>query len=315
MVSRRYLRIKTMQALYAYNANPKANVSSAETDLLKSVRSCYALFLWLFALLPEIAFYRTKKLDSLKEKYNPTAEDLNPNTKFVNNAVIRQIENNKELQILWPKYHILWEDETDLIAKLFHEIEQLPDYEVYMANRENDYQEDKKFVLTVIEKVFAENDLLHWYLGEKNTHWIDDYDEAMMMLYQNVKEFKESKGDECRIDSLYKSNEDELFCKQLFRKTIEHAAEYTQMIEEKLQNWELERVINLDMLLMQMALVELLEFPQIPIKVTLNEYIELAKWYSSDKSKVFVNGILDRLIVDLRDNGRIVKTGRGLYQN
>lgn len=315
MVSRRYLRIKTMQALYAYNANPKANVSSAETDLLKSVRSCYALFLWLFALLPEIAFYRTKKLDSLKEKYNPTAEDLNPNTKFVNNAVIRQIENNKELQILWPKYHILWEDETDLIAKLFHEIEQLPDYEVYMADRENDYQEDKKFVLTVIEKVFAENDLLHWYLGEKNTHWIDDYDEAMMMLYQNVKEFKESKGDECRIDSLYKSNEDELFCKQLFRKTIEHAAEYTQMIEEKLQNWELERVINLDMLLMQMALVELLEFPQIPIKVTLNEYIELAKWYSSDKSKVFVNGILDRLIVDLRDNGRIVKTGRGLYQN
>lgn len=315
MVSRRYLRIKTMQALYAYNANPKANMASAEADLLKSVRSCYALFLWLFALLPEIAFYRTKKLESLKEKYNPTAEDLNPNTRFVNNAVIRQIENNKELQQLWPKYHVLWEDETDLIAKLFREIEQLSEYEVYMSGRENDYQEDKKFVLTVIEKVFADNDLLHWYLGEKNTHWIDDYDEAMMMLYQNVKDFKEAKGDECKIDSLYKSSDDELFCKQLFRKTLEHADEYTQLIEGKLQNWELERVINLDMLLMQMALAELLEFPQIPIKVTLNEYIEMAKWYSSEKSKVFVNGILDRLIVDLRDNGRIVKTGRGLYQN
>ena len=127
--------------------------------------------------------------------------------------------------------------------------------------------------------------------------------------------FKEAKGDECKIDSLYKSSDDELFCKQLFRKTHEHADEYTQLIEGKLQNWELERVINLDMLLMQMALAELLEFPQIPIKVTLNEYIEMAKWYSSEKSKVFVNGILDRLIVDLRDNGRIVKTGRGLYQN
>ena len=309
------MRIKTMQALYAYNANPKANIMVAEADLLKSVRSCYELFLWLFALLPEIAFYRTKKLDSLKEKYNPTAEDLNPNTKFVDNKVVRQIENNKELKTLWPKFHILWEDETDLIAKLFREIEQLPEYEVYMSNRENDYKEDKKFVLTIAEKVFADNDLLHWYLGEKNTHWIDDYDEAMMMFYQNVKEFKEAKGDECKIDTLYKSNEDELFCKQLFRKTIEHAAEYTQLIEGKLQNWELERVINLDMLLMQMALVELLEFPQVPIKVTLNEYIELAKWYSSDKSKVFVNGILDRLIVDLRDSGRIVKTGRGLYQN
>lgn len=315
MVSRHFLRIKTMQALYAYNANPKADITSAEADLLKSVRSCYTLFLWLFALLPEIAFYRTKKLDSLKEKFNPTAEDLNPNTKFVDNKVIRQIENNKELQILWPKNHILWEDETDLIAKLFREIEQLPEYEVYMSGKANDYQEDKKFVLTIIEKVFADNDLLHWFLGEKNTHWIDDYDEAMMMLYQNVKEFKENKGDECKIDSLYKSNEDEQFCKQLFRKTIEHADEYTRMIEEKLQNWELERVINLDMLLMRMALCELLEFPLIPIKVTLNEYIEMAKWYSSDKSKVFVNGILDRLIVDLRDNGRIVKTGRGLYQN
>ena len=109
MVSRHYLRIKTMQALYAYNANPKANVAAAEADLLKSVRGCYALFLWLFALLPEISFYRTKKLDSLKEKFNPTAEDLNPNTKFVNNMVIRQMESNKELKILWPKYHVLWD--------------------------------------------------------------------------------------------------------------------------------------------------------------------------------------------------------------
>ena len=136
-----------------------------------------------------------------------------------------------------------------------------------------------------------------------------------MIFYQNVKEFREDKGDECRIDTLYKSDEDELFCKQLFRKTLEHADEYTQLIEEKLQNWELDRVINLDMLLMRMALCELLEFPLIPIKVTLNEYIEMAKWYSSDKSKVFINGILDRLIVDLRDSGRIVKRGRGLYQN
>jgi len=315
MVSRHYLRIKTMQALYAYNANPKAEVRTYEADLVKSVRCCYELFLWLFALLPEITFYRMKKLESLKEKYNPTEEDLNPNTKFINNAVIRQIENNQTLKILWPKYHILWEDDTDLIAKLFREIEQLPEYEVYMSTREQNYAEDKKLVLTIIEKVFSNNDLLHWYLGEKNTHWIDDYDEAMMMFYHNVKDFKESKGDDCKIDSLFKSEEDEQFCRQLFRKTLEHASEFRQMIEEKLQNWELERVINMDILLMEMALCELLEFPSVPIKVTLNEYIELAKWYSSDKSKVFINGILDRLIVDLRDSGKIEKTGRGLYQN
>ena len=169
--------------------------------------------------------------------------------------------------------------------------------------------------MDIIEKVFANNDLLHWFLGEKNTNWIDDYNEAMLMFYQNVKEFKEAKGDECKIDSIFKSAEDEQFIRQLFRKTLEHTDEYTQMIEGKLQNWELERIINLDMLLMQMALCELLEFPSIPIKVTLNEYIEIAKWYSSEKSKVFINGILDRLIVDLRDSGKIEKTGRGLYQN
>jgi N utilization substance protein B len=137
----------------------------------------------------------------------------------------------------------------------------------------------------------------------------------MMMFYQNVKDFKESKGDDCKIVPLFKSDEDEQFCKQLFRKTLEHSEEYDQMIKEKLQNWEMERVISMDMLLMEMALCELLEFPSIPIKVTLNEYIEIAKWYSSDKSKLFINGILDRLIVDLRANDRIVKTGRGLYQN
>lgn len=315
MVSRHYLRIKTMQALYAYNANPKAEVRLYEADLIKAVKGNYELFLWLFALLPEIAFYRMKKMEGLKEKYNPTEEDLNPNTKFVNNLVIRQIENNQTLKILWPKHHITWEDEKDLIAKLFREIEQLPEYDVYMTTRENNYAEDKQIVLNIIEKVFAENDLLHWFLGEKNTHWIDDYNDAMLMFYQNVKEFKESKGDDCRIDSLFKNSDDEQFCRDLFRKTLEHSAEYTRMIEEKLQNWERDRVIQMDMLLMQMALCELLEFPSIPIKVTLNEYIEIAKWYSSDKSKVFINGILDRLIVDLRDSGRIVKTGRGLFQN
>ena len=315
MVSRRYLRIKTMQALYAYNANPKAEVRTYEMNLVKSIRECYELFLWLFALLPEIAFYRMKKLDSMKEKYNPTEEDLNPNMKFVNNRVIWQMENNQTLKQLWPRYHVLWENDTDLISKLFREIEQLPEYEVYMSTREGDYKSDKKLVLAVIEKVFATNDLLHWFLGEKNTHWIDDYEEAMLMFYQNVKEFKEGDGDNCKIATLFKSDEDEQFCRQLFRKTLENADEYTKMVEAKLQNWELERVISMDMLLMQMALCELLEFPSVPIKVTLNEYIELAKWYSSDKSKVFVNGILDRLIVDLRDSGRLVKTGRGLYQN
>lgn len=313
MVSRHYLRIKTMQELYAYNSNPQASVPQIEADLEKSVKACYELFIWLFCLLPEIAFYRLKKLESLREKYNPTKEDLNPNMRFVENAVIRQIEENKELVELKSNYKVSWDDDTDLIAKLFHQIEELPEYARYMNADESSYQSDKKIVLQIVEKVFANNELLNWFMGEKNLHWIDDFNEAVLMLYQNLKSFNEE--DDNHIDPLFFDDDAKKFCKQLFSKTVQNADKYTKMIDSKLQNWELERIMNIDMLLMQMALCELLEFPLIPIKVTLNEYIEIAKWYSSDKSKMFINGILDRLIVDLRENGQIEKKGRGLYQN
>ena len=156
---------------------------------------------------------------------------------------------------------------------------------------------------------------MRWFFGEKDVNWLDDYDEALMMLYMNISDFKQAKGDDCKILTLFKnSREDESFCRRLFVKTLENDAEYEKMIESKLQNWELERVIGMDMLLMKMAICELTEFPDIPVKVTLNEYIDLAKYYSSDKSKIFVNGILDKIIVDLRDQGKLNKEGRGLYQ-
>ena len=145
---------------------------------------------------------------------------------------------------------------------------------------------------------------------------MDDYDEALTMLYMNISDFKESKGDDCKILTLFKNDrEEERFCRRLFTKTLEHSAEYEQMIEAKLQNYELDRVIGMDVLLMKMAICELMEFPDIPVKVTLNEYIDLSKYYSSDKSKLFINGILDKIIVDLRDQGKLNKSGRGLYQN
>lgn len=303
-----------MQELYAYNTNPDASVAQVEADLDKSVKACHELFVWLFCLLPEIAFYRLKKLESLKEKYNPTDEDLNPNMRFVENAVIQQIEQSKQLKALTSDYKVNWDDESDLVAKLFHQIEEMPEYEAYMKKENSSYKSDKTFVLQIVEKIFANNDLLHWYMGEKNLHWISDYDEAVTMLYQNISAFKKDE-DNNGISPIYGDDEAKEFCHRLFRLTLSNAEEYTNLIDSKLQNWELDRIMNMDMLLMQMALCEFLEFPLIPIKVTLNEYIEIAKWYSSDKSKVFINGILDRLIVDLRNENRINKTGRGLYQD
>ncbi|MCR4737739.1 MAG: transcription antitermination factor NusB [Bacteroidales bacterium] len=316
MVSRRYLRTKTMQALYAHSMKPFENALTAEKDLIQTVKDCYTLFLWFFSMLPEVTYYRRNKLEDLKGKHNPTFEDLNPNTKFVDNRIIQQMEDNKTLKVLFPQHHINWTNDTDFIVRLFHEIEESEEYITYMANPERSYEEDRQLVYSIIQNIIANNDFIRWFFGEKNPNWLDDYEEALAMFYKNVGEFKATKGDDCKIQKLFKDDvEDVQFCRELFRKTLEHDAEYEEMIEAKLQNWELDRVIGMDILLMKMAICELLEFPTIPIKVTLNEYIDLAKDYSSDKSKVFVNGILDRMIVDLRDQGKLHKTGRGLYQN
>jgi N utilization substance protein B len=305
-----------MQALFAHSFKPYEAVTAAEADLIRTVKNCYPLFIWLFSIFPELTYYRSNKLEDLKGKHIPTQEDLNPNTKFVDNKVIAQIEQNVTLRKLIPQYHINWSEDTDFIVKLFHIIEDMEEYKKYMSTREGTYEEDKKLVLDIIQNIFIEDEHMRWFFGEKDVNWLDDYDEALMMLYMNISDFKQAKGDDCKILTLFKNTrEDERFCRRLFVKTLENDAEYEKMIESKLQNWELERVIGMDMLLMKMAICELMEFPDIPVKVTLNEYIDLAKYYSSDKSKIFVNGILDKIIVDLRDQGKLNKEGRGLYQN
>jgi len=185
-----------------------------------------------------------------------------------------------------------------------------------MNNVNRSYEEDRKLVLDIIEKVFVENQLIHWYFEEKNVHWFDDYNESLLMVYKNIASFKETKNNQCKITPLFKDGEEDVaFYKDLFRKTIMKDAEYQEIIEKKLQNWEAERVIGLDMLLMKMAMCELMEFPTIPVKVIINEYIELAKTYSSAKSGFFINGLLDKILIDLKANGSLNKIGRGLIDN
>jgi len=305
-----------MQALYAHSMKPYEDVLVAQQDLIKTIKNSYTLFLWFFSILPEVTFYRKNKLEDLRNKHNPTEEDLNPNTKFVDNKVIEQIEDNATLQALFKSHHIDWSNDVDFIPRLFHVLEETDFYKAYMENQESSYGEDKELVLNIIEHILANDDHIRWFFSEKDTNWLDDYDEALMMFYKNVSKFKLSAGINNKIFPLYKDpQEDERFVRDLFKKTIQKDEEYEALIESKLQNWELERVIGMDILLMKMAICELLEFPTIPIKVTMNEYIDLAKLYSSEKSQVFVNGILDRLIMDFKEQGRIVKTGIGLYQN
>lgn len=317
MVSRRYLRIKVMQAIFAHQMNDKEDVIDGEKKLNAAIQSCYTLFIYFFSLFSAVYRYRVNKLEDLKNKINPTEADLNPNTKFVDNKVILQIDENVTLNKLYKELKINWANDADFIVQVNHEIVNLPEYQQYMNNPQRSYKEDKELVLTMVEKVFVESELIHWFFEEKNIHWFDDYNEALLMLYKNIQQFRESQKERAVITPLFKEvadgeESDVQFYKRLYTLTLSHNLEYEERIEQKLQNWELERMMGLDIILLKMALCEFTEFQDIPVKVTINEYIELAKTYSSGKSKQFINGMLDKMAVDLKEEGLLNKMGRGL---
>lgn len=302
-----------MQAIFAYEANEKEDIILGEKRLIASVEGCYKLFCYFLSLFPEFKSNRLNKMEDLKSKNTLTYDDIHPNTKFVDNLVISQIEDNVVLNQLLNKYRIHWNDQSDFIVQILNEISINLDFIQYMDNPERSYDEDKKIVLSIIENVFAKSELLHWFLEEMNVHWFDDYNEALLMVYKNIQQFSEPKGVSNKILPMYKDPiEDQIFFKTLYQKTVLNSDKFSSIIEQKLQNWELERIMGIDMILMKMAICEFIEFSEIPVKVTINEYIELAKCYSSAKSGLFINGMLDKIVVELKDEGKLNKMGRGL---
>jgi len=312
MVTRRYLRIKVLQALYAMEKNPSEGLQVSEKKLSQVIQSCQILSVYFLTLLPEIVRYRTLRLEELKEKNSPTEEDLNPNTKFIDNKVIKQIEENKKIQQFCINHHVDWSLRHDFIAQMYHEIANSDFFHTYFTSPEQNYKEDKEFVLSVFFKIFAESELLHWFLEEKNVHWFDDYNDALLTAYKTIERYKENQSNEIALISLFKDDDEITFYKELFKKTLLYNAEYQKWIEDKLQHWESERIMEVDAILMKMAICELTQFPTIPVKVTINEYIELAKLYSSLKSGIFINGVLDSIVTDLKNKGLLNKIGRGL---
>jgi len=312
MVTRRYLRIKVFQALYAVEKNRKEDFHISAKKLDQTIQSCQDLTVYFLSLLPEIARYRALRLEEFKEKINPTEEDLNPNTKFIDNKIIKQIEDNKNIKQFCVNHKIDWSERYDFIAQMFAEITNADFYHIYVNSPHQSYREDKEFVLEIMSVIFAESELLHWFLEEKNVHWFDDYNDALLAAYKNVERLREHQPNTVNLIPLFKDDEEITFYKELFRKTLLYNAEYQKRIDEKLLHWELERLMEIDTIFMKMAMCELTQFQTIPIKVTINEYIELAKLYSSRKSGVFINGILDTIVTDFKNEGLLNKMGRGL---
>ncbi|MDG1841505.1 MAG: transcription antitermination factor NusB [Crocinitomicaceae bacterium] len=313
MLNRRYLRIKILQSLYAYYQAGDNQFHKHEKDLFQSIDKIQQLYLLLILTLPELKTIAREALEKKKTKILPSKEDLEPNTKWINNLYIQKIEESKMLRQLSEKLKINWigVENKELLIKVFKEIKDTETYFEFMHNDNIGFEEDKSFMIALFKNEIANSQYLHHFFEEKNIHWMDDLDHACSMILKTFKAINEK--DDFVVLPLYKNeNEEKEFVSTLFKKTIENDLKAEALIEKLTQNWELERIAKLDVILLKMGICELLEFPEIPTKVTLNEIIEIAKFYSTPKSSNFINGILDKAIEELNINQMLSKSGRGL---
>ncbi len=305
-----------MQALYAFFHSEDKSIVKHEKEMFSSFERIYDLYLYLLLLLVEIRECGRNRIAIRKVKRLPTTDDINPNKKFIDNKIFSILSINKKVASESHKRKISWEKDTDTVQKLFLKITESEEYKSYLNSPVNDFKHDKKFISEIYRNVIAGDESLEMLFEEKNIHWADDIDFVNTLVLKTIDYITESATDNLPVALLYKDEkEDKEFAKGLFRKVIDCGDETDKLIQAKTENWELERIAFMDVLLMKMAIVEFLYFPTIPVKVSLNEYIELAKQYSTPKSSVFINGILDKLLAEFKSNGRLLKEGRGLVEN
>ncbi len=301
-----------MQALYAFFQHEGATPAAFERDLFKSLDKIHELYITIFALLGDIHHVSLVIMDENKNKRMPGAEDLNPNKRFVENWLLKSLTESEELQKEIARHRITWQNDVDMVRKLYLDIRSSDVYKNYMAAPQGTAEVDRKFLIQIIQEFLAENEVLISYFEEKNIHWADD----TFVAFNSVVRTLEECGATFKLQPLLRDKEDdENFMSVLFNKTILYRNNLQQIIARHTENWEMDRIANMDMLLMQMALAEVLYLPNIPVKASLNEYIDISKEYSSPNSKNFVNGVLDKSIAELKSAGKIQKAGRGLKED
>ena len=311
MLNRRYLRIKTMQALYSYFQHEKPDIGLHERELFKSLDKIYELYVYILVLLTDIHHTAHLVIEENKNKRLPSKEDLEPNLRFIENVLLVSISRSEELKKEVNNRKISWQNDFDLVRKLYSELRNTELYKNYMASTSPSPKEDKQFLISVATEFLYEHELLNHLFEDRNMHWADDTFGAFSMVLRTFENF----SGKISLLPLYKDAEDDkAFISTLFRKTVVHDKEFAQLIDEKTKNWELDRIAAMDVLLMKMALAEFLHLSNIPVKVSLNEYIDISKEYSTPNSKTFINGVLDKIIADLKRTDKIQKTGRGLME-
>ena len=307
MLSRRLLRVKVMQVVYAYYQKGETTIEKAEKELFHSISKSHELYHAMLLLLVELRNYSEKRIVTGKQKMRPSEEDLNPNTRFIDNQLISQLANNKTLLRYVDKTGVSWVNHPDVIKNLFQEISGSDLYKEYLSLDSAGYETDKKFVLKMVEKLVAPYEDLYNVLEEQSIYWNDEAEFIISMVLKTLKSFELVQGEDAELLPEFKDEDDFEFVKTLFRKSILNYKESYDLIKKFSKNWDFDRVAFIYIVLMQLALAEIMEFQHIPVKVTLNEYIEIAKYYSTSKSGNFINGILDKIVDHLVEEKKLVK--------
>ena len=320
MINRTSLRIKVLQALYAYMESGEDNPEKGVNHLMESIDKMKDLFVWQLSFLIETKRFAENRIEENKRKNFPTEEDLNPNMRYVNNRVINALENNKDLRKEEQRLKINWADHQDIIRGYYNIMRNTEEYAQYMNDKTDDFQHDKKFVATMISEYFAELEVLQDFYEEKSIFFVDDYHLVSAMLLKFINDMKPSFNETTLLPNMYRTEKDEVnnkdFVRTLFRETLSHSEEYNKLIGDNVneKKWEKDRVCVMDMIILRMAITEFLCLPYIPVKVSMNEYIEISKYFSTPKSKIFVNGILDKVLKKLKGENAIHKKGAGLLE-
>ena len=307
MINRVLIRLKVIQVVYAYYQNGGKNLEAAEKELFYSLSKAYDLYKYLLTLMREVTQFAERRIDNRRHKMRPTHEDLNPNTRFIDNAFMAQLMQNVQLEEYRANQKRTWDDEGDFVKHLFERIESTKTYQEYMAKEALTYEDDRELWRKLYRSTIAQNEEIDEILEEQSLYWNDDKAIVDTFVLKTIKRFEPENGAEQELMPEYKDDEDKEFARKLLRTTIANADAYRKLMENNAKNWDMERFAFMDILIMQVALAEILSFPSIPVSVSLNEYVEIAKMYSTPKSGSFINGMLDGIVGQLKSENKLNK--------
>jgi len=302
-----------MQVLYAFKGTESDDFSKDQKFLLFSIDNMYNLYLLLISLMIEVQKRAENYLEKTKKKHLATAEEKKPNRKFVNNQVLAMLKDNEQLQAKLETHNIKnWELDTEYVEIIFKEIKSSDIYKEYLETSTSNFNTDRNFIVDVFKEIIAPNEKLYDYLEDMHLTWLDDLPTVNTSILKLLRKVKKDSTAFHFLPKLYKDIEDKEFAINLFKKTLLNQNALTEEISKKTTNWDSERIASIDLMLLKMGISEFQNFPSIPTKVSINEYLEISKEYSTPKSSIFINGILDKLVKEYQAEGKLNKVGRGL---